>query len=257
MALEFSQGFPKLIYQVTSPLVHKYLTLQLMKYVILLYFMLLSFSILAEQNNCTINGFVKDSESGESIIGAHVLLESGKIGTASNTFGYYSLANIPCKKTSICISAIGYQTKCIEVINKQDSLIEIYLAPISLGLDEVAITAERIEDATQPNAPIHVKASAIKFLPNLGGESDPMKALHALPSVQQGNEGTAGVYVRGGTPDQNLILLDGVPVYNTSHLFGFLSVFNADAINDMKVYIGDIPAKYGERLSSVIDINLS
>ncbi|MDF1697363.1 MAG: TonB-dependent receptor [Saprospiraceae bacterium] len=217
---------------------------------------LITQSVFLAGQNFTISGYVEDASSGEKLIGANLIdLNSGE-GTITNTFGYFSLT-LPKDSVRLAITYIGYQSGLKELFLEEDTQIEIALSD-NVELQEVVITAkqtELIEQRTQMST-VEIPIAQIKKVPALLGETDVLKALQLLPGVQSGGEGQSGLYVRGGSPDQNLILLDGVPVYNASHLFGFFSVFNADAIKDVKLIKGGFPARYGGRLSSVLDINM-
>jgi hypothetical protein len=204
----------------------------------------------------TISGYIKDLESGEELISANVIDYKSASGTVSNTYGFYSLS---LDKDSVIleISYIGYETRSFAFYLDKDINLNVELSS-SVTLDEIEISAERssrIEEQTQMSL-VEVPVTQIKKIPALLGEVDVLKALQLLPGVQSGGEGQNGLYVRGGSPDQNLILLDGVPVYNASHLFGFFSVFNADAIKNVTLIKGGFPARYGGRLSSIIDISM-
>lgn len=203
----------------------------------------------------TINGFIKDSESGESLISATIFNVNSKSGATTNTHGFYSLTQ---NQDSVLLvySYVGYQPQSLRFLLKRDTTISITLVPVLLN--EVIVEGTRTEpihEITQMSS-VSIPVDQIKALPALMGEVDVLKILQLMPGVQSGNEGSSGLYVRGGGPDQNLILLDGVPVYNVSHLFGFFSVFNADALNHVELIKGGFPARYGGRLSSVIDINM-
>ncbi len=202
----------------------------------------------------TISGYIKDKGSGESLIAANVFNKSDLKGTTTNTFGFYSLT-LPQDSITLVVSYVGYTSVVSTFYLDKNIELNIDLAS-AIELDEIVITAEEeIQQQTQMSA-ITVKVKDIQALPALMGEVDVLKVLQLLPGVQSGSEGSSGLYVRGGGPDQNLILLDGVPIYNSSHLFGFFSVFNADAINNVELIKGGFPARYGGRLSSVIDISL-
>lgn len=204
----------------------------------------------------TISGFVKDLESGEELISANVFDYQSNNGTVTNTYGFYSLS-LASDSVFLEISYIGYESKTFALFLDKDIEMNINLSS-SITLDEVEISAERskrIEEQSQMSL-VEVPITQIKKIPALLGEVDVLKALQLLPGVQSGGEGQNGLYVRGGSPDQNLILLDGVPVYNASHLFGFFSVFNADAIKNVTLIKGGFPARYGGRLSSIIDISM-
>ena len=207
------------------------------------------------QTRYTISGYLRDGSSGEALIGANVLDRARGQGTAANTYGFYSIT-LPQGPVVLRYSFVGFQPQELTLSLQADTVINVNLS-LAGELDEVVITgnAEAIEQTTQMST-IDVPIAQIKTLPALMGEVDVIKTLQLLPGVQSGTEGSAGIYVRGGGPDQNLILLDGVPVYNANHLFGFFSVFNADAINHVELIKGGFPARYGGRLSSVIDISM-
>ncbi|HAA16620.1 MAG TPA: TonB-dependent receptor [Cytophagales bacterium] len=207
------------------------------------------------QSTFTISGNLRDSASVEALIGANVFDQTHRQGTAANTYGFYSLT-LPAGEVSLLYSYVGYQPKTFGFTLDKDTVINIRLSDGNV-LNEVVITgnSEAIQEMTRMST-IEVPVAQIKTLPALMGEVDVIKTLQLLPGVQSGTEGSAGIYVRGGGPDQNLILLDGVPVYNANHLFGFFSVFNADAINHVELIKGGFPARYGGRLSSVIDISM-
>lgn len=209
------------------------------------------------QNRATISGTITDVSSGESLIGATVQEMRSKKGTVSNTYGFYSLTLPAGDSATIVIHYIGYQPFSQTVLLRENTTINVALETQSV-LKEVEITAnryERVEERAQLGR-IDVPIDQIKNVPAFLGEKDVMKALQLLPGVSAGGEGQSGLYVRGGGPDQNLILLDGVPVYNASHLFGFFSVFNPDAVKDVSLVKGGFPARYGGRLSSVIEITM-
>ncbi len=204
----------------------------------------------------TISGYIYDDQTGESLISANVYESKNAAGTVSNLYGFYSVT-LPKDSIYLTFSYIGFQPQTIGVYLDRDVDLDVRLGQ-SVSLDVVEITAdaaEKIEEKTQMSV-IEVPIQQIKKIPALLGEVDVLKALQLLPGVQSGGEGQSGLYVRGGSPDQNLILLDGVPVYNVNHLFGFFSVFNADAIKDVKLTKGGFPARYGGRLSSVLEINM-
>jgi len=204
----------------------------------------------------TISGYVYDAESGESLISATIYLPEESLGTVSNIYGFYSLTHTAGPK-EVDFSYIGYETKRITIDLQQDTSINIYLGS-SVTLEEVEIIAERDVDAPSnvQMSQVNVSVEQIKKTPMLLGEVDVIKAIQLLPGVQSGSEGFNGLYVRGGSPDQNLVILDGVPVYNISHLFGIFSVFNADAVKNVNLIKGGFPAQYGGRLSSVLDIRM-
>src|SRR5687767_10217751 len=223
---------------------------------ILLISLALLFGNILMAQKFTVNGYITDKKSGERLFGASVFILNKNLGSTSNQFGFYSIT-IPKDSVEISFSYTGYAPQVYRVNLFKDTSLNIELFP-SANLEEVVVKAtkkESIQNRTQMSA-IELPVSTIKSLPAFLGESDVMKAIQLLPGVQAGSEGSSGIYVRGGGPDQNLILLDGVPVYNASHLFGFFSVFNADAINRVELVKGGFPARYGGRLSSVIDISM-
>ncbi|WP_276132238.1 TonB-dependent receptor [Polluticoccus soli] len=225
-----------------------------MKAILSLVLLLCSGSIWAQ--SITISGYVSEKKSGERLLGATVFIPDRNIGTTTNTYGFYSLTIPAGANTELRATYIGFAPFTQTITGEKNVTLNIELDQAK-DLKEVVVTAQKdaIQTRTQMSA-IDLPIETIKSLPAFMGEVDILKAIQLLPGVQGGNEGTSGLYVRGGGPDQNLILLDGVPVYNASHLFGFFSVFNADAIRSVEVIKGGFPARYGGRLSSVIDINM-
>ena len=213
-------------------------------------------SIISQSRNYTISGYMQDSSTGEKLIGANIFDAKSLSGTTSNTYGFYSLT-LPKDSVNLTLSYIGYESTNIKFKLRRDTVINIDFNS-AVELETVVVNAEksvRIEEETQMSV-VDVPIAQIKKIPALLGEVDVLKALQLLPGVQSGGEGQNGLYVRGGSPDQNLILLDGVPVYNVSHVLGIFSVFNADAIKNVKLTKGGFPARYGGRLSSVLEINM-
>ena len=208
------------------------------------------------QKTYTISGYIEDDASAEKLIGANIFDPNSSQGATTNTYGFYSLT-LPKDSVYLALSYVGYETKYFKLYLDKDVVLNFSLTEgQTLGAVEiVAEKQQRIEESTQMGQ-MTIPIQQIKSLPALMGEVDVLKSLQLLPGVQSGGEGTSGLYVRGGGPDQNLILLDGVPVYNASHLFGFFSVFNADAIKNVTLTKGGFPARYGGRLSSILDINM-
>jgi len=209
--------------------------------------------------NLTISGFLTDQASGETLLNGSVYdFKSGK-GGVSNAYGFYSLS-LPAGEVEIRCSYVGYATQNFRFRLSKDTLLNIKLHPSTeLGSVTVYGGSSRKEFGVlgaQMGA-IEVPISQIKSIPALFGETDVLKALQLLPGVQGGTEGSAGLYVRGGGPDENLLLLDGVPVYNVNHMGGFFSVFNADALKNVTLYKGNFPARFSSRLSSVVDIRMN
>ncbi len=206
------------------------------------------------QNTIHTSGYVKDLKSGEPLIGANLWLSQQSHGVATNTDGYFNLTSDKNYPDTIVISYIGYQSMIIPSPQK-DTFIVFFLQE-SVTLDEVIIYGENAQKAKEQFGITTLSAQQIKQIPALLGETDVMRALQLTPGVQGGAEGTAGLFVRGGSPGQNLILLDGTTVYNTAHLFGFLSVFNPDAVKSVSLMRDGFPARYGGRLSSVVDVTM-
>lgn len=202
----------------------------------------------------TISGYIRDDTSGETMIGANIYDEITGSGAISNEYGFYSLT-IPQGNAHLRFSYIGYETEWKEVKLMNTSQINIALKA-NEQLKEVTVYADKAETgitATQMGA-LNIPLEAMKNAPALLGEPDIMKTIQMMPGVQAGTEGSAGVYVRGGGSDENLILLDGIPLYNVDHLFGFFSVFTPEAIKKVSLFKGSFPARFGGRLSSVIDV---
>lgn len=211
---------------------------------------------LHSQSNIQIYGFVGDSVSGEKIISCAVLEAGSDSRAITNTNGNYTV-HVPPGNVVLVFSAVGYEKKAFSFYATKDTQINMALLYVTT-MKNVKIVAEKAEDIAQTTqmGAISIPVETIKKIPALLGETDVLKVLQLLPGVKPGMEGTSGFYVRGGTPDQNLILLDGTPLYNVSHLYGFFSVFNTDALNHVELIKGGFPARYGGRLSSVLEINM-
>jgi hypothetical protein len=207
----------------------------------------------------TISGFITSTASAERLAGASIIVNE-KNSTTANSYGFYSITLRAGDSFQVMASYVGYITEMRSLQTDSSLLLNIALTP-AVPLQEIVVTGSPtkketpIQQSTQMSS-AQLSAVTIKSLPALLGETDVAKIIQLLPGVQNGNEGTSGLYIRGGTPDQNLILLDGVPVYNISHLFGVFSIFNADAISTIQVIKGGVPARYGGRLSSIIDIGV-
>ena len=205
----------------------------------------------------TLSGYLKNKANGEALIGATVYIPELKTGVITNSYGFYSIS-VPPKTYSVSFSFIGYQTQSPSVDLNSSKQLNLMLEEETKQIDEVVVTGEKknrnVESLQMSMAKVQVKM--IKKLPSFMGEVDIIKSITLLPGIQNGGEGSSGLYVRGGGPDENLMILDEAPVYNASHLMGFFSVFNSDAIKDVDVYKGGIPAEYGGKASSVIDIRL-
>ncbi|HKI88321.1 MAG TPA: carboxypeptidase-like regulatory domain-containing protein, partial [Draconibacterium sp.] len=207
--------------------------------------------------NSTVSGYIKDAGSGEALIGATCYIPEMQTGVISNQYGFYSIT-LPQGIHQINFSFIGYQPQTIRLDLKADKILNVSLVEDSKQIGDVVVTGEKrdrnVESTEMSMERISVKL--VKKLPSFMGEVDVLKTITLLPGIQNGGEGSSGLYVRGGGPDENLMILDEAPVYNASHLMGFFSVFNSDAIKDIEIYKGGIPAQYGGKASSVIDIRM-
>ena len=209
------------------------------------------------QGKATISGFLREGATGETLIGANIYVkENPALGTSSNTYGFYSLT-LPRGRYTLVYSYLGFDDAERTIELTQDAKIDIALSE-GKTLQEVVVVAEEGDEnvAATRMGTVDVTTDQIKKLPALFGEVDVLKALQLLPGVLSAGEGNSGFYVRGGGPDQNLVLLDEAVVYNSGHLLGFFSVFNPDAIKNTTLIKGGMPARYGGRLSSVIDIQM-
>tara|TARA_B100000963_G_scaffold236775_1_gene206998 strand:+ start:1737 stop:4085 length:2349 start_codon:yes stop_codon:yes gene_type:complete len=224
-------------------------------YVITLFFFF-SFS-LNGQNQFTISGYVQDNASGENLIGVSIYEKESFKGTASNQYGFYSLT-LEEGNYKIIYSFIGFKTITKEINLNKNQRLNISLDSDAILTEEITVTGEKLDKnvSSSDMSQAKIEVQNIKQLPVILGEVDVLKSAQLLPGIQSGGEGNSGLYVRGGGPDQNLILLDEAVVYNAAHLFGFFSVFNADAIKDINIIKGGMPAEYGGRLSSVLDITM-
>ena len=221
-------------------------------------FFLTFFSIvICAQSNYTLSGYIQDESSGENLIGVSIYEKESFKGTASNEYGFYSLT-LPKGNYKIVYSFIGFKSFIKSVNLNQNLRLNVSLNNNAIVTEEIEVTGERqdknVNSSSMSQAKLEVQN--IKQLPVILGEVDVLKSAQLLPGIQSGGEGNSGLYVRGGGPDQNLILLDEAVVYNAAHLFGFFSVFNADAIKDINIIKGGMPAEYGGRLSSVLDITM-
>jgi hypothetical protein len=209
----------------------------------------------AQERRFTISGNIRDESNGEDLIGAEVVIAGSRSGTVSNPYGFYSLS-LPSGRYTLVFSYIGYLKKEVSVDLSADQRLNVSLLTDARELSEVVVSAERrnVNVIKSEMSTEKLSAKSIKSVPALMGEVDVIKAVQLLPGVQSTSEGSSGFSVRGGGHDQNLILLDEATVYNASHLMGFFSVFNNDAVKDVTLYKGDIPASFGGRLSSLLDI---
>jgi len=205
-------------------------------------------SPLIAQQQVRISGFVKDKISGESLIGANIVQQGTGNGTMADYNGYFSI--VIKTPSSLQISFLGYKSNLIKFEIKNDTLITVFLVPGEEQLSEVIVSAQRKTNFNV--ATINYKQ--MTQIPSLGGKPDVIKSLQLMPGISSQNEGSSLMLVRGGDPGQNLYLFDNVPIIYVNHLGGFMSVFNPDIINNIDVYKGGFPSRYGGKLSSVVDI---
>lgn len=217
----------------------------------------LSSTALLAQKKFTLSGYVKDDSNGESMPGANVYIPETKQGAATNTYGFYSLT-LPEGTYTVSISFVGFQDFKQTVELNKDTRLNINLKTKSIEAKEVEITGTRIEQNLKSTdmGRVEVSVEEMKKLPAFFGEVDLVKIVQLIPGVKNAGEGNTGLYVRGGGPDQNLVLLDEAVVYNAAHLLGFFSVFNSDAVKTVDLHKGGMPAQYGGRLASVLDISM-
>ena len=204
----------------------------------------------------TVSGYVYEKNTRETLIGVNIYEPKLKIGSSSNIYGYYAI-NLPADSIQLIFSYIGYKLVVRDLDLRSNIRLDIELEG-SIELEEVIITdkfSNRISQVPQMSQ-IEIPVDQARKIPSLLGEKDMFKVIQLMPGVQSGTEGSSGFYVRGGSTDQNLIILDDAIVYNANHLFGFFSVFNGDAIKNMQLFKGGFPARYGGRLSSVLDIQM-
>ena len=218
---------------------------------ILIFFFLTNYS----QENFTLNGYVLDENSNESIIGANIIVPSINVGTITNTYGFFSIT-VPKGNYEVQISSLGYKNISTEINIIKNINTTFFLYENIENLEEVIVVKDLEEiDITKPIMSLNILSNqTIKQTPVLFGESDVLKTIQLLPGVSNAGEGTGGFNVRGGAADQNLILFDEAIIYSSSHLFGLFSIFNSDAIKEVKLFKGGIPSSYGGRLSSVLDV---
>lgn len=228
-----------------------------MKGIFTLTLMVLGATMIFGQTRYTISGYIRDASNGETLIGANLYVKELSSGTTSNEYGFYSIS-IPSGQYTFEYSYLGFMTQGIEVVLQANISQDIELSPEGLQLEEIVISAEaanknvsNVEMSTNS-----MDMQTIQKMPTLLGEVEVLRSIQLLPGVSSVGEGASGFNVRGGSIDQNLVLLDEAPVYNSSHLFGFFSVFNPDAVKDVKLIKGGIPSRYGGRLSSILDVRM-
>lgn len=226
--------------------------------ILLLLFILFSTSAFTQnKQKFTISGYVKDASNGEFSVGANVYVKEILKGGNTNQYGFYSIT-VEEGTYTLVVSYIGFQNFSQQIKLDKDLRINVELKPESINAAEVEVTSERTDknvSSTDVGA-VKLEMQEIKKLPAFLGEVDVMKTIQLLPGVKSSGDGNTGFYVRGGGPDQNLILLDEAVVYNAAHLLGFFSVFNGDAVKSINLIKGGMPAQYGGRLASVLDISM-
>lgn len=223
-----------------------------------LFLFLFCFANFVTSQNITLSGTVRDAENGETLIGATIIEVGTGNGTTTNEYGFYSLS-LPQGKDSVAIdfSYVGFQSFSQKILPQADQKLNIELGT-GVELKEVVVKANSFQESMRSTemSVEELSTKEVKVIPALLGETDILKTIQLKPGIPSGSEGTTGLYVRGGSNDQNLIVLDEAIVYNANHLFGFFSTFNTDAVKDLKLYKGGFPAQYGGRLSSVIDVRM-
>ena len=217
----------------------------------------LSFFVAVGQRNYTISGYIKDADNGEALFGATIYAKEIAKGAVTNTYGFYSLT-IPEGTYTFDFTFVGYEKHTDSIKLTENKRLNLDLKPVSIGMEEVIITATR-GDANVNSTNMgttELKIEAVKKVPAFMGEADLVKTIQLLPGVQSAGEGSSGYYVRGGGLDQNLVLLDDAVIYNAGHLFGFFSIFNADAVRSAEIIKAGMPANYGGRLASVLNVTM-
>lgn len=224
-------------------------------FILVLFFPLFIISPLMAQGNASISGYIKDKQSGETLILANVAIENTTLGASSNTSGYYTITDLKPGTYTILCSYIGYKkfTKTITLAPDQHLRLDIALSPVNLRLQDIIVESKAEKDDNRNIGTTNVSTKLIKQIPSVL-EADVFRSIQLLPGVKSASDFSSGLYIRGGSPDQTLILLDGTTVYNPTHFFGFFSTFNPDAIKNVRLYKGGYPAKYGGRLGSVLAI---
>ncbi|MBK7104823.1 MAG: TonB-dependent receptor [Ignavibacteriae bacterium] len=229
-----------------------------MRYFIIIILSFLLFQInYAQSNNSTLSGFIYDANSGETLIGANVFIKELSAGTASNEYGFYSLS-VPSSNYNVEFSFVGYEKQSLKIDLTNSVKLNINLSDKTLNLEEVVVTDVKADQNVKSTemGTSEIVPKEIEKVPIIFGEKDILKTIQLLPGISSAGEGNSGFVVRGGSVDQNLIILDEAPVYNASHLMGFFSVFNSDAIKSAKIIKGISGPEYGGRLSSVLDISM-
>lgn len=215
----------------------------------------LAFSQVFAQNRTSVNGYLTDNSTGETLIFANITVRGTQIGTTSNSSGYYNLVGLPAGSHILQFTYVGYDPieREITLSSGQNLRLDIQMRPNALFLEEIVVESEQEREEARDLGTSQISTQLIKTVPSVL-QADVFRSIQLLPGVKAASDFSAGLYVRGGGPDQTLILLDRTTVYNPSHFFGFFSTFNPDAIKDVRLYKGGYPAEYGGRLGSVLDI---
>lgn len=225
--------------------------------ILALCFIICESSILAQQSDrVNIKGYIQDSRSGETLPYANISVSGTEYGTASNVNGYFVLVNMPLGLCTLQVHYIGYEPVTLPVVAKKGmESLTIKMNQIVITGEEVVVTAENLQtmEVSETVSQLRISPKEIAKLPSIA-EVDIFRSLQLLPGISAVNDGNAGLYIRGGTPDQNLVLFDGMTIYNVDHFFGFISAFNAEVVKDVRVFKGGFPAKFGGRISSVVEL---
>ena len=227
-----------------------------MKKIFFLFLLILPIIVSAQnQKKITVSGYINEMDSKESLLGVSIYIKEFETGTVSNSYGFYSVTLPARDSITIIYSYVGFTSRTIKIPFKSNQSLNVELEQ-GVYLKEVTVRAEKTNSEITQMSSVKLTGVEVKSVPMLLGEKDLFKTLMLLPGVQSASEGTSGMYVRGGGPDQNLIILDEATIYNANHLLGFFSIFNGDAIKSVELIKGGFPARYGGRLSSIIDINM-
>ncbi len=245
------------LYGVKQKAYSQRLYLFMIKKIVVLLVTLLCCSLAYAQSKFTLSGELSDSSNGETLIGATVKIAEAKMVVSTNNFGYFAVS-LPAGDYTVTVNYIGFQSKTVTIHLDKNVRLNVPLAQKNTLGREVIIKGEREDKNIRSTemSRVELTGEKVKELPVIFGEPDILKAITLLPGIKSGGEGSTGFYVRGGGPDQNLILMDEAVVYNPSHLFGFLSVFNTDAVKNLELIKGGMPANYGGRLSSILNVNM-
>ena len=226
-------------------------------YIVFLVLFLITLNSVFSQDSYTLSGYVKDVTTGEDLIGATIYVKTLEKGVVTNSYGYYSLI-LPRDNYTIMVSYIGYKDEISEIDLDRDVSKNFTITPESTQLEEVIISSHKDDEMVKKGISIKtISMKKIKMLPSIFGEPDVVQIVQTIPGVKILGEGSSGMFVRGGSIDQNLILYDEAPIYNPSHMFGFVSVFNPSIVKKVEMYKSGFPAKFGGRLSSVLDVKMN